>query len=107
DSAPGEGVRCFRHPTTPSRAVGGTRIGSIYFLSFGLEELGYPDRAWTRLREMLEVSQRSSVPSILAQASVPENPRLAAVLRPCLRCPAGCERRCDQESHSIATGRSR
>jgi len=32
--------------------------------------LGYPDRAWAISREMLEVAQRSSVPSILAQASV-------------------------------------
>jgi predicted ATPase len=45
------------------------RVGSFFFLHSGLYRLGYPDRAWTISREMLEVAQRSSVPSILAQAS--------------------------------------
>jgi hypothetical protein len=45
-------------------------MGSFYFLSSGLHGLGYPDRARAISREMLEVAQRSSVPSILAQASV-------------------------------------
>src|ERR1700693_677347 len=47
------------------------RIGSFFLLSSGLHELGYPDRARAISHEMLEVAQRSSVPSIfLAQASV-------------------------------------
>jgi predicted ATPase len=45
------------------------RLGSFFFLYSGLHGLGYPDRAWAKLREMLEVAQRSSAPSILAQAS--------------------------------------
>ena len=45
------------------------RMGSFLFLYFGLYQLGYPDRAWAKSREMLEVAQRSSVPYVLAQAS--------------------------------------
>ncbi len=44
------------------------RLGSFMYLSFGLSWLGYPDRAWAKSREMLEVAQRSSVPYLLAQA---------------------------------------
>jgi len=44
------------------------RMNSLSFLYFCMWELGYPDRAWTRSREMLEVAQRSSVPHILAIA---------------------------------------
>ena len=44
-------------------------MSSLSILYFCLCELGYPDRAWTRSREMLEVAQRSSVPYILAMAS--------------------------------------
>ena len=46
-----------------------TRLGSFFFLYFALYGLGYPDRAWAKSREMLEVAQRSSVPYVLAQAS--------------------------------------
>jgi tetratricopeptide (TPR) repeat protein len=46
-----------------------SRLGSFYFLYLGLHGLGYPDRAWTISREMLEVAQRSSVPYVLAQGS--------------------------------------
>ena len=45
-------------------------MNSLSFLYFCMWELGYPDRAWTRSREMLEVAQRSSVPHILAIASL-------------------------------------
>jgi class 3 adenylate cyclase/tetratricopeptide (TPR) repeat protein len=44
------------------------RLDSLFVLYSGLHELGYPDRAWVKSREMLEVAQRSSAPSILAQA---------------------------------------
>jgi tetratricopeptide (TPR) repeat protein len=44
------------------------RLGSLFFLYFALYGLGYPDRAWAKSQEMLEVAQRSSVPYILAQA---------------------------------------
>jgi len=49
------------------------------YLSFGLSWLGYPDRAWAKSREMLEVAQLSSVPYVLAQASY------YAALNPLLR----------------------
>jgi hypothetical protein len=45
------------------------RIGSFFFLYFGLYLLGYPDRARAISREMVEVAQRSSAPYVLAQAS--------------------------------------
>ena len=45
------------------------RMGSFLFLYFALYGLGYPDRAWAKSREMLEVAQRSSVPYVLAFAS--------------------------------------
>jgi predicted ATPase/class 3 adenylate cyclase len=45
------------------------RLNSLFVLYYGLHGLGYPDRAWVKSREMLEVAQRSSAPSILAQAS--------------------------------------
>jgi predicted ATPase len=45
------------------------RVSSFHFLSLGLFGLGYPDRAWTKSREMLEVAQRSSAPLVLATAS--------------------------------------
>jgi predicted ATPase len=47
----------------------GQRLDSLYVLYYGLHALGYPDRAWVKSREMLEVAQRSSAPYILAQAS--------------------------------------
>ena len=46
-----------------------SRLGSFFFLHSGLYGLGYPDRAWAKSREMLEVAQRSSAPFILAHAS--------------------------------------
>ena len=45
------------------------RVSSFSYLYFGLSGLGYPDRAWAKSREMLEVAQRSSDPYVLAQAS--------------------------------------
>jgi class 3 adenylate cyclase/tetratricopeptide (TPR) repeat protein len=45
------------------------RGNSLSFLSSGLFALGYPDRAWAKSREMLEVAQRSSDPFILTTAS--------------------------------------
>ncbi len=45
------------------------RVCSFGYLYFGLSWLGYPDRAWAKSREMLEVAQRSSDPFILANAS--------------------------------------
>ena len=45
-----------------------SRVGSLHCLSLGLSWLGYPDRAWAKSREMLEVAQRSSNPFVLAQA---------------------------------------
>jgi tetratricopeptide (TPR) repeat protein len=45
------------------------RLTSLSFLYLGLYGLGYPDRAWAKSREMLEVAQRSSAPYILAHAS--------------------------------------
>jgi tetratricopeptide (TPR) repeat protein len=45
------------------------RLESLAVLCFGLYGLGYPDRAWAKSREMLEVAQRYSDPLILAIAS--------------------------------------
>ena len=45
------------------------RLDSLSFLYFCLWVLGYPDRAWTKSREMQEMAQRSSDPNVLAQAS--------------------------------------
>jgi class 3 adenylate cyclase/tetratricopeptide (TPR) repeat protein len=45
------------------------RVASFFYLYFGVYYLGYPDRASAISREMLAVAQRSSAPSILAQAS--------------------------------------
>jgi predicted ATPase len=45
------------------------RLGGFMYLSTGLFWLGYPDRAWAKSREMLEVAQLSSVPYVLAQSS--------------------------------------
>ena len=45
------------------------RVSSLGYLYFGLSRLGYPDRAWVKSREMLEVAQRSSDPFILLNAS--------------------------------------
>ncbi|HZZ08879.1 MAG TPA: AAA family ATPase [Candidatus Binataceae bacterium] len=44
------------------------RIASFGYLSLGLYELGYPDRARAKSREMLAVAQRSSLPFVLANA---------------------------------------
>ena len=60
-------------------ALEALRLGSFMYLSFGLSWLGYPDRAWAKSREMLEVAQLSSVPYVLAQASY------YAALNPLLR----------------------
>jgi tetratricopeptide (TPR) repeat protein len=45
------------------------RMELLNFLYFGLYGLGYPDRAWAKSRDMLDVAQRSSAPLILAIAS--------------------------------------
>ena len=45
------------------------RVGSLFFLYFGLYVLGYPDRARAISREMVQVAQRSSAAYVLAQAS--------------------------------------
>ena len=45
------------------------RVSSLGYLYYGLSRLGYPDRAWVKSREMLEVAQRSSDPFILLNAS--------------------------------------
>jgi class 3 adenylate cyclase/tetratricopeptide (TPR) repeat protein len=45
------------------------RLFSFTYLYYGLSLLGYPDRAWAKSREMLEVAQRSSAPYVLANAS--------------------------------------
>jgi tetratricopeptide (TPR) repeat protein len=44
------------------------RVGSLIGLYLGLYQLGYPDRAWVKSREMLEVAQRSSSAGILTAA---------------------------------------
>ena len=51
------------------------RVGLLFHLYFVLYGLGYPDRAWAKSREMMEVTQRSSAPDVLALAScsVPEH----------------------------------
>jgi class 3 adenylate cyclase len=45
------------------------RVGALIHWYFVLYRLGYPDRAWAKSREMMEVTQRSSVPYVLALAS--------------------------------------
>jgi hypothetical protein len=45
------------------------RVSSLSYPHFGLFGLGYPDRAWAKSREMLEVAQRSSNSNVLALAS--------------------------------------
>jgi tetratricopeptide (TPR) repeat protein len=45
------------------------RLGGLYHLYLALYGLGYPDRAWAKSREMMEVAQRCPVPFILAQVS--------------------------------------
>jgi class 3 adenylate cyclase/tetratricopeptide (TPR) repeat protein len=51
------------------------RVGLLVHLPGVLYGLGYPDRAWAKSREMMEVAQRSSSPNVLALASccVPEH----------------------------------
>ena len=44
------------------------RVDSLSNLYFGLYKLGYPDRAWAKSREILEVAQRSSDPYVLAHS---------------------------------------
>jgi class 3 adenylate cyclase/tetratricopeptide (TPR) repeat protein len=44
------------------------RLGALMYLSSGLLWLGYPDRAWAKSREMLELARMSSDPYVLAQA---------------------------------------
>ena len=46
-----------------------SRVTSFSYLHSGLYQLGYPDRAWAKSREMLEVAQRSSVPYVLTVTS--------------------------------------
>jgi class 3 adenylate cyclase/tetratricopeptide (TPR) repeat protein len=46
-----------------------SRVTSFGYLYLGLFRIGYPDRAWAKSREMLEVAQRSSVPYVLTVAS--------------------------------------
>ena len=46
-----------------------SRVTTFGYLSSGLYQLGYPDRARAKWREMLEVAQRSSVPYVLTAAS--------------------------------------
>ena len=50
------------------------RLGSFFFLYFGLYGLGYPDRAWAKSREMLEVAQRSSDPVRFGSGFLPSRP---------------------------------
>ena len=45
------------------------RLGGLYHLYLALYGLGYPDRAWAKSGEMMEVAQRCPVPFILAQVS--------------------------------------
>ena len=45
------------------------RLSSFDTLYFGLYGLGYPDRAWAKSREMLEVGQRSSNSNVLVHVS--------------------------------------
>jgi len=51
------------------------RIAAFFQLSLALNGLGYPDRAWAKSLEMMEVAQRSSNPAVwaLASCSVPEH----------------------------------
>jgi len=44
------------------------RVASLCHLYLGLYQLGYPDRAWVKSRETLEVAQRSSGAAILTVA---------------------------------------
>ena len=46
-----------------------SRVTSFGYLYYNLYTMGYPDRAWAKSREMLEVAQRSSVPYVLTVAS--------------------------------------
>ncbi|PWT86080.1 MAG: hypothetical protein C5B58_02005 [Acidobacteria bacterium] len=48
--------------------VDGLRMASISFSYYCLYGLGYPDRAWARSREMLELAERSSHSVILTSA---------------------------------------
>ena len=52
-----------------SAGLEASRLGSFFALHFALYGLGYPDRAWAKSRQMLELAQRSSVPFVLANAS--------------------------------------
>jgi class 3 adenylate cyclase/tetratricopeptide (TPR) repeat protein len=45
------------------------RLLSFTYLQFGLDSIGYPDRARSKLREMLDVARRSSDRFIMAHAS--------------------------------------
>ena len=45
------------------------RVSSFGYLYLGLNQLGYPDRAWVKSLEMMEVAQRSSDPYVLTAAS--------------------------------------
>jgi tetratricopeptide (TPR) repeat protein len=51
-----------------SAELEGPRNGAFHYLHYGLFAIGYPDRAWAKSREMLEVAQRSPEPYVLALA---------------------------------------
>ena len=57
----------LRQPLSAELEV--SRLFSFLALHWALYGLGYPDRAWARSREMLQVAQRSSNPLILAYGS--------------------------------------
>jgi tetratricopeptide (TPR) repeat protein len=64
------------------------RLGGLFHLYLALYGLGYPDRAWAKSCEMMEVAQRSRVPFILAQvsSSVPEHHLLRGDNRTAQKC---------------------
>jgi predicted ATPase len=62
-------LAAFDHRQLLSAELELRRGDSFTYLHFALYGLGYPDRAWAKSREMLEVAQRSSDPYVLAQAS--------------------------------------
>jgi len=72
------------------------RVSSLHFLSLGLSGLGYPDRAWAKSREMLEVAQRSSSPLVLATASS------FAAFHNLIRGDGAAARKCAEEAMALA-----
>jgi predicted ATPase len=65
----GKALAVFDLRQTLPEELEARRLDSLSFLYFSLWGLGYPDRAWTVSREMLEMARRSSDPNVLAQAS--------------------------------------